>query len=383
MEKKHEIVVFGATGFTGSLVVRYLAEHGGLGRWAIAGRNRDKLEELRARTLRVTPDARLDVVVADSGDRDSLGRMANDASVVLTTAGPFAKHGEPVVRACIDGGAHYADITGEPEYVDRLLANYDAIAAERGLRIVSCCGFDSIPHDLGALMIVDALQPVTSSLTVEGFVRSRGRFSGGTWTSAIEAFADFRAYQRGRKNAKRPRSDRRVRSVPASVRFEPRVRAWVCVLPTIDPQIVKRSARAMNEYGPDFRYGHYAVFKNPANIALGAAAVGGIFLGAQIPAIKKRLLEVQKPGEGPSERRRARHWFEVRFVGRTEGRTIEGVVAGGDPGYDETAKMVSEAAISLLREETRDVAGVLTPAQAFGMKLVERLRKADMTFRID
>jgi short subunit dehydrogenase-like uncharacterized protein len=167
------------------------------------------------------------------------------------------------------------------------------------------------------------------------------------------------------------------------VRYEPRVRGWLCPLPTIDPQIVKRSARAMEEYGPDFRYGHYAVFKHASNIALTAAGVGAIIAGAQIPPIKKRLLELQKPGEGPSERARARHWFEARIVGKTDGRTIEGVVAGRDPGYDETAKMVSESAIALLKNETRDAYGVLTPAQAFGMKLVERLRNADMTFRIE
>lgn len=383
MEKKHEIVVFGATGFTGSLVVRYLAERGKLGSWAIAGRNREKLEELRARTLRITPDARVDVIVADASDRDSLLRMAASATVVLTTAGPFAKYGEPVVRACIDEKAHYADITGEPEYVDRLIERYDAVAAERKLRIVNCCGFDSIPHDLGVLMVVGALAPVTSKLTVEAFVRSRGRFSGGTWTSAIEAFAGYREYQQQKRKMERPRSERRVGSVPMRVRYEPRVRGWLCPLPTIDPQIVKRSARAMEEYGPDFRYGHYAVFKHASNIALTAAGVGAIIAGAQIPPIKKRLLELQKPGEGPSERARARHWFEVRIVGKTDGRTIEGVVAGRDPGYDETAKMVSESAIALLKNETRDAYGVLTPAQAFGMKLVERLRNADMTFRIE
>ncbi|MFI5301101.1 MAG: saccharopine dehydrogenase family protein, partial [Polyangiales bacterium] len=173
--RPYEIVVFGATGFTGQLVAQYLAENAPRDlRWAIAGRNRGKLEEVR-RTIN-RPE--LPILSASSDDEDSLLAMARSTRVVLTTVGPYAEHGEPVVRNAIDGGADYVDITGEPAFVDLTLSRYDERAQKAGVRIVSCCGFDSIPHDLGAYFAVRALAQLATNepIKVEGLVRSRGTF---------------------------------------------------------------------------------------------------------------------------------------------------------------------------------------------------------------
>src|SRR5690606_16892228 len=226
------------------------------------------------------------------------------------------------------------DITGEPQFVDRTIERYDAEARERGVKIVSCCGFDSIPHDLGVLFTVEQL-PRGVPLKIEGFVRSRGTFSGGTWHSAIRAFGQAREYARSRKKAPRQDGERRVRGVRPAVHYEKEIGAWACPLPTIDPQVVLRSARLLDEYGPDFTYGHYVRVKRLPTLVAGVAAVGTLFALAQLPPTRSLLLKVKDRGEGPSEEQRARSWFRVTFLARAGGRTLLTEVAGGDPGYTE------------------------------------------------
>jgi short subunit dehydrogenase-like uncharacterized protein len=382
--RPYEIVVYGATGFTGQLVAQYLAENAPRDlRWAIAGRNRGKLEEVRRSTGRDD----LPIVIASIDDEDSLLAMARSTRVVLTTVGPYAELGEPVVRNAIDGGADYVDITGEPEFVDMTLARYDDRAKAAGVRIVSCCGFDSIPHDLGALFAVRALSKLVTQepIRVEGFVRTRGTFSGGTWQSAIGAFSKMRHAFRARAPKESATGGRHVRGLAPRVHWEPRIEAYAVPLPTIDPQVVLRSARRLDVYGPDFRYGHYARVKNLSTIVGGAVGIGALVALAQLKPTREMLLKVRGSGDGPSPAERARSWFEVTMLARAQsGTEVRAVVRGKDPGYDETAKMISEAALCLARDRARlpDVRGVLTTAVAMGDTLIERLQRAGITFEI-
>lgn len=382
-ERKYDIVIFGATGFTGGLTAEYLAEHAPRElTWAVAGRSEAKLRDVQQRlsSRACPPDG---IVVADISDEASIRAMARSTRVLTTTVGPFDELGEPIVRACVEEGTDYLDITGEPQFVDRTIERYDAEARERGVKIVSCCGFDSIPHDLGVLFTVEQL-PRGVPLKIEGFVRSRGTFSGGTWHSAIRAFGQAREYARSRKKAPRQDGERRVRGVRPAVHYEKEIGAWACPLPTIDPQVVLRSARLLDEYGPDFTYGHYVRVKRLPTLVAGVAAVGTLFALAQLPPTRSLLLKVKDRGEGPSEEQRARSWFRVTFLARAGGRTLLTEVAGGDPGYTETSKMLAESALCLAleRERTPELTGVITPAAAMGRPLIERLERAGITFRV-
>lgn len=380
-ERQNRLVVFGATGFTGTLTAEYLADHAPADlSWAIAGRNESKLRELQGRLAsRPSPPAR--IIIAHTDDEASIRAMVRSTHVLATTVGPFDRYGEPVVRACVEEGADYLDITGEPLFVRRMVARYDERARERGVKIVSCCGFDSIPHDLGVLFTVDRL-PRGVPITIDGFVSSRGTFSGGTLHSAIGAFAQVRAHAR-RGMQPGPSGERRVRGARPKVYYENEIGAWACPLPTIDPEVVLRSARLLDEYGPDFTYGHYVRVKRLPTLVVGVAAVGALVALAQLPPTRAMLLRLKQPGEGPSEEERARSWFRVTFLARANGRTLVTEVSGGDPGYTETSKMLAESALCLAleRERTPEHTGVITPAAALGRPLIQRLERAGITFR--
>lgn len=390
MQGSHEydLVLYGATGFTGSLTADYLAKRlaaGGSFTWAIAGRNQEKLSRLAEQLAQTSgaEDRGPDVVVASAADLDALRSMAERARVVITTVGPYDRYGEPLVRACVDGGADYLDITGEPQFVRRLIDRYDGEAREKGLRLVNCCGFDSVPHDLGALLTVRQL-PADEPLTVEGLVFGAGELSGGTWHSAVNAFAQLRTTARSLGSLRAPEG-RRVRGSRRGVHYEKKVGAWAAPLLTIDPWIVLRSACAMDEYGPDFRYGHYVRVRSLPKLAAGAAALSGMVAMAQLKPTRDLLLKLKKPGDGPSEKRRARSRFEVVFLGRSAGGSEARVeVAGGDPGYGETSKMLAESALCLVedRDQLPERHGILTPAMAFENLLVDRLRAADMRLQV-
>jgi short subunit dehydrogenase-like uncharacterized protein len=385
--RRYDLVLFGATGFTGGLTARYLAANGPKGlRWALAGRNREKLEAVRSGledvfSLRV-PVPKL--IEADAADAGAMAKVAESSKVVATTVGPYALYGEPLVAACAAAGSDYVDLTGEPEFVDRMWLGYHEQAQRSGARIVHCCGFDSIPHDLGAYFTVNQL-PEGVPLTVNGYVRMGAQFSGGTFHSAINAFARGRqtvATARRRRRAEQRPAGREVHSAPPRLRRDSKLGGWTAAFPTIDGPVVRRSAAALERYGPDFTYGHNIVAKHLHSLAGGAAGIGAAALLAPLPPTRKLLLKAKSPGEGPSEAVRAKSWFKVTFVGEGGGERVVTEVSGGDPGYGETAKMLAESALCLAFDELPGAAGQVTTAQAMGDALLSRLQSAGMAFRV-
>jgi short subunit dehydrogenase-like uncharacterized protein len=373
-DRTYDIVLFGATGFTGALTAEYLIRNAGDARVALAGRNRAKLQELKSD---------LPLLHADVQEPDSLREMAESTRVVITTVGPYVKYGEPLVATCAEAGTDYVDLTGEPEFVDLMYVRYHSRAEDTGGRIIHCCGFDSIPHDLGAYFTVGLL-PEGVPIKVEGFVRAGGRPSAGTFHSAVTSFSRIRQLTKasGERRRTEPRPEgRRVRGIRGVPRNHGQL-GWVLPFPSIDPQVVLRSARRLERYGPDFSYGHYLALKRLPVAAGVVGGVAGVFALAQLPPTRKLLLDRMQSGEGPSPDQRAKSWFKVRFEGEGGGRRVVTEVAGGDPGYDETAKMLSESALCLVQDELPSSAGEVTTAVAMGDALLERLRRAGIGFEV-
>ncbi|MCI4062034.1 saccharopine dehydrogenase NADP-binding domain-containing protein [Micromonospora sp. R77] len=385
-DRPYDLVLFGATGFTGALTAEYLARHAPAGlRWALAGRNPGKLAGVRDRLAAIDPAlAELPLLTADVTDPASLRAVAEQARVVASTVGPYVHHGEPLVAACAAAGTDYLDITGEPEFVDLMYVRHHAEAVRTGARLVHACGFDSIPHDLGVWYTLKQLD-TSGPVAVDGYVRAGGKFSAGTYHSALTAFSRTGEASRAAKErrAVEPRPEgRRVRAVPGKVGRSKEIGRWAVPLPTIDPQVVRRSAAACPEYGPDFRYRHFAAVKRLPTILVAGVGMAGLVGLVKLPPTRRWLLGRLASGQGPTAEQRAKSWFKVRFVGTGGGRTVHTEVAGGDPGYDETAKMLAESALCLALDDLPPTAGQVTPVTAMGDALLDRLTRAGLTFRV-
>ncbi|MCW2749314.1 MAG: saccharopine dehydrogenase [Aeromicrobium sp.] len=378
-----DIALLGATGFTGSLTADYLGAHlPPTASWAIAGRNAAKLEAIADR-VEGNGGIRPQVMEADVRDETSMAALAAQTRVLITTVGPYLQHGEAAVKACAEAGIAYVDLTGEPEFVDRMWLKYNAIAVASGAKIIHACGFDSIPYDLGVLYTVEQL-PEGLPLSVKGYIRAGGTPSGGTYHSAIGAFSRIR--QAGKTAAERKESE--VRPAGRRVKGGGKIgrgadgKGWALPLPTIDPQIVLRSARSLDRYGPAFSYEHFAQFKRLPMMVVTIAGAGVLLAGSQLSFTRKALLKLKDVGDGPDEAKREASWFKLRLIGEGGGETVTTQVSGGDPGYTETSKMLSEAAMCLAYDELPKVAGQTTTAVAMGDALITRLQKAGITFEV-
>lgn len=381
-----DLVIFGATGFTGGLTADYLAAHlPADARWALAGRSQAKLEAVRDRLAAINPAAAtLQLLRADTNDPESLRAVAESARVVIATVGPYLEHGEPLVAACAAAGTDYLDLTGEPEFIDRMYLNHHATAVQTGARLVHACGFDSIPHDLGAFFTVQQL-PDGVPLRVRGVVRSKMMISGGTLHSALAQMSRLRQMRQAavaRKKAEPHTDGRRTRIRAGVPHQDTTLGVWLLPLPTVDPQIVQRSAAARAEYGPDFTYTHYAGLRRATTLAAALAGVGAFVAAAQVPRLRRVLGRRIPQGEGPAESRRASSWFTVDFIGEGGGKQVHTQVRGGDPGYGETAKMLAESAMCLAFDANPQTSGQLTTVAAMGENLLRRLTDAGISFSV-
>jgi short subunit dehydrogenase-like uncharacterized protein len=390
-DRKYKLTLLGATGFTGGLCAEYLARALPADTtWAIAGRNRDKLDSTRQRLEKAGASTLPDPIVANTEDPTSLADMAAVSDVVITTVGPYIFHGEGVARACAEQGTHYCDLTGEPEFVNNLITRYHQLAQENGCALINSCGFDSIPHDAGVLYTLRVLEEkygarLDGPVSVEGVLTLSATVSGGTWQSALTALGRPRQHRESLRRARmllRHQYPRKAGSLPMRIRHDGQLGGWLCPMPTIDPLVVQRSARAVEDYGPDFRYGHFLGVSGLSRLAVGAAGIGGLALAAQVGPVRRWLMQTRASGEGPSEDKREQSWFRVRFRGHHGDNTVLCEVSGGDPGYGETARMLSETAMALALDEDLPLrAGVVTPVMGLEDRLITRMQKAGLHFR--
>jgi short subunit dehydrogenase-like uncharacterized protein len=405
-DRRYDVVLFGATGFTGKLVAEHLARQAGASgvRWAIGGRSREKLEAVR----RALSAPELPIVVADAHDVAALDRLVPETRVVCTTVGPYAEHGMELVRACARHGTSYCDLTGEPPFVRAAIDECHAKARDTHARIVTCAGYDSIPSDLGAYLAWEHARRAHGEdlAWVKVFAgRTKGSLSGGTIASVLgilDAAKESRELRRllldphglDPERGHAPRDP--FEDDQRGVRFDRDLGRWTApfAMASVNTRVVRRSHALLREggtgYGRRFRYHEAMSFgRGPRGLMQAAAvtaALSGFFAAAAVPAARA-LLErtfLPVPGEGPSREAIAGGSFEMHVLARTEsGRRLRGRVAGTkDPGYGSTAEMLGESAICLARDPLPPRWGVLTPATAMGMRLVERLRAVGMTLEM-
>jgi short subunit dehydrogenase-like uncharacterized protein len=404
IHRPYDVVLYGATGFVGQQTVRYFAQHPDAKqiRWAIAGRSRQKLESVRA-SLGVDAD----ILVADSQDRDAINAIVSQTRVILSTAGPFARYGNALVDACVRFKTHYVDITGETPWVKDLSDRHHAQAALDGTRIIPCCGFDSIPSDLGTYLVVRHMQQElgVSCQSVKAYFQMMGGFNGGTLASGLNLYDSGQMDRFNNPFLLDPPGEHSAAEIacnqdPQQPTYDTDMGTWVgpFFMGPVNTRIVRRS-RALFEqwqqpYGSDFTYQEYLKFNPPLAWlqAAGANAVTALVGGVMQQASVRNLLQplLPKPGDGPSEQTMNEGWFRCELLGTTsDGRKVKGFIGDrGDPGNRATVKFLCESALGLAlnTEELPGGAqrgGILTPATGLGDILTQRLRQAGMTIEVD
>lgn len=402
LPRDFDLVLFGATGFTGRLVAEVLAaKHPGI-RWAIAGRSLERLNRVREGLAAIDPAlARLPILVADSRDRPSLDAIAKNTRVVCSTVGPYALYGSDLVAACADHGTDYCDLTGEAPWVRAMIDAHHDRAAYTGARIVTSCGFDSIPSDLGVLLLHDHMTRRGLQLAEVRFriTKMRGGFSGGTVASMLtmaERIGDP-AVRRvlGDPYALNPSGAPRGpdHGDAAGPRKDGFSGHWTgpFVMGPFNTRVVRRSNALMDfAYGRDFRYEEAVDMGTGVGGLARAAAMSGVMgglLAAAAFAPTRRILArlAPKPGEGPGlEQREAGGFVAVLHGVSTAGDRVRATVsARKDPGYGATSVYLAESALCLVQDDLPARGGLLTPASCMGLHLVQRLRDAGMVFQVD
>lgn len=404
---KFDIVIFGATSFVGQILTRYMLKQFTLDgelKWAIAGRSQTKLNELKG-ALGIAGQP-LDIIVADAADEASLRLLCGDTRVVISTVGPYALYGEPLVKTCVEMGTDYCDLTGEVQWIAKMLAGYEEQAKTTGARIVNSCGFDSLPSDLGVYFLQQHAKQkygeACSSIKMR-VKKMKGAASGGTVASMTNIFKEVASNPALRKLLANPYAicpadhGNKVRQDNMNrPQFDHDFNSWVApfVMAVINTRIVHRSnALVAGGYSPHFEYNE-AMLTGKGLMGGGVAAgigagLGGFAMAAVIPptrwAMEKFMLP--KPGEGPSQDAQEKGFYDLRFYGKTDsGQEIRCKVTGDqDPGYGSTAKMLAQAAACLAQDIGKEnvSGGFWTPASIFGDKLITRLENySGLTFEI-
>jgi short subunit dehydrogenase-like uncharacterized protein len=383
--REFDVIVYGATGYTGRLVAEYLAKnYSGDLRWAMAGRSEEKLAAVRDE---IGAPADTPLVVADAADADSVAAMVARTKCVATTVGPYQLYGEPLLAACAAAGTDYVDLCGEPAWMRQMIDRYDDQAKASGARIVFSCGFDSIPFDLGVWFAQQAAEETfgASSKRIKGRVRAmQGTFSGGTAASlkatmaaaakdpeVIKLLMNPYSLAPGFAGVEQPAGN--------AVDFEADLDSWVApfIMAAINTRNVHRTNFLLGHaYGEDFVYDEM-VLTGPGDggEAAANAVAGDTSLGGE---------GGPKPGEGPSKEEREAGFYDVLFIAEGEdgGRIMVGVTGDKDPGYGSTCKMIAESAICLVRDVPDALGGILTPGAVMAAPLIERLTaNAGLTFK--
>jgi short subunit dehydrogenase-like uncharacterized protein len=403
-DRDYDVVLYGASGFTGKQTVKYFAERAPTDkvRWAIAGRNREKLEAVKAR---IRGAEKAHVLVADSRDQAAIDAIVARTRVMLSAAGPYALYGDGIVDACARLRTHYVDITGETTWVRDLIDRHHQRAVDDGTRIIPFCGFDSAPSDLGAYLMVRHIQREMGAVCkgVKAYYQLRGGLNGGTMATM------FNLYDTGQINRARdpfllnPHADQSPEEIdrnrdPRKPQYDEDVAAWVgpFFMGPINTRVVRRSGALFEQwrepYGPDFHYQEYLKYAGSsgwlqaAGMTIGAALFEAALRSPARPLFKSMLPE---PGAGPSEKTMNEGWFQCDLMGVcADGRKARGCIRDqGDPGNRVTVKILCESALGLILNTDQlpggqDRGGVLTPATGLGDVLVERLRNAGMSIEI-
>ena len=391
MNKDIDIIIYGATGFTGKLCVKYFQSLKTSVTWAIAGRNITKLQKVAKHN-----QTEVEILIADSDDESALDQLTSRARVILSTTGPFHRYGSKLVASCIKNHTHYVDITGENFWVKGLIEKHHAEASAKGIRIIPSCGFDSIPSDLGAFFSAKAVgKPIKR---IESFHSYEGGASGGT----LETMFSMADLDLGDDltdpfllNPKDSYSEqqRQLSSDRVGIAKKPQINAWSgpFIMATANTRVVRRTeallALRQESYGTDFTYQEYAFHKSWISAVKSLVLTGFSVLVLLSPL--KRLVKpfLPKPGEGPSETIQENGWFDCKYIVETNdgSMSVFNMNGKGDPGYKVTSKLVSECALCLIEDEDalpggKGYGGILTSASGLGNPLIARLSKVGINF---
>lgn len=400
-----DIIIQGATGFTGTLVAEYLLRQYGVGndlRWALAGRSEIKLQHVRDGLGAAASG--LELIVADSFDKDALQDLAARTRVVLTTVGPYALYGSNLVAACVDAGTHYCDLAGEVHWIREMIDKHNDRAQETGARIVHCCGFDSVPMDIGVWFLQHAVHEKhgvycdSISMLVKA---TKGTASGGTLASMMNLIKESREDRSVARTLIHPYSlnPEGERDGPddrdqTRLIYRDDAKSWTApfVMAGVNTKVVRRShALAGYPYGKDFRYDESVLTGRGVSGwlkgALMIAGLGALVFFATFAPTRKFLQRyvLSKPGEGPDRELQQSGFFNLLQIGKLpDGTIVRGKITGDqDPGYGSTSKMLSECAVSLAKDDLDAKGGVWTPAAVMAKPLLERLQKnAGLTFEL-
>ncbi|MFO7549981.1 MAG: saccharopine dehydrogenase NADP-binding domain-containing protein [Haliea sp.] len=400
-QRDFDLIIWGATGFTGALVAEYMAQTYGTGdslRWALGGRSEKKLQSLQKTLQTRYAGEPLPLVVADSDDPASLQDMVQRTRVVCTTVGPYARYGTPLVAACATSGTHYCDLTGEVQWMARVIPEYQAAAEASGARLVHTCGFDSIPSDMGTWFLQQRMleRHGEPSHYVKARVgRNKGSASGGTIASMLEVLEEARRDSAVRKLLSNPYALCPPGTTgldgpdQASARYDSDFERWTSpfIMAAINGRVVRRSHCLLGKpWGEDFQYDESQLCDSRAQALRNTLTLGAAMAGlATGPGRKLFAHFLPKPGEGPSREQREAGHYELFFHGaHPDDRALDmrvRVAGQLDPGYGSTSRMLAEAAVCLARDPLTVGGGFWTPASGLGDHLLTRLvENAGLTF---
>ena len=394
-KREFDVVIWGASGFTGRLVAGYLFEnysHNKL-KWAIAGRDSNKLNKIRNQYL----DVKIPIIIADSFDKVSLSKMTKRTKVICTTVGPYAKYGSLLVESCVSSKTHYCDLAGEAQWIRKMIDLHHEDAKDNNVRIVNSCGFDSIPSDLGVYYIYKNISKKNLSIRMR-VTGAKGTYSGGTYASMQNIIKEAFKDREVRKSLTNPyglnpvgHQDGPDKRDLRSVKYDKRIKSWISpfLMAGINTRIVRRSNALSNfSYGKEFTYDEAVMtgkgFKGRLNGIF--LSIPLMFLAAKPGSFFNKIFNIisPKPGQGPNKKERENGYFSLRFfVFQVDGnKSIFKVTGDKDPGYGSTSKMLAESAVCLAKDELEERYGVLTPSYAMGDNILHRLiSKAGLTFK--